>query len=72
MLIRVRVRPNARKETLIEVDESKFEISVKEKAHEGAANARAIVLIARHFRVPVKRVRILRGHRQASKIIELS
>jgi len=46
-----------------------FVISVKEKAERNEANARVLELVARYFKVPVKKVRIINGHRHPSKLI---
>ena len=46
-----------------------FEISVKEKAERNEANNRIIELIAKHFKIPVKKVRIINGHHHPSKLL---
>lgn len=69
MHIKVRVNTNARKETVILVDESHLTISVKEKPLDNAANKRVMELIAYQFRVPLNKVHMVRGHHTASKIL---
>lgn len=64
--VRVKVRAGARKESFEQKSDS-FVICVKEPAEGNRANARVIALIARHFRVPERSVRILTGHRSPSK-----
>lgn len=71
MQIRVRVHTNARKERVIMVSENLFDISVKEKPLENRANERVLALVALHFRVPIKKVHLVRGHRRPSKIISI-
>ena len=66
-IIRARVRAGARKESFVEKAEEVFEISVKELAEGNRANAHVVALIARHYRVPAKKVRIVTGHRSPSK-----
>ena len=46
-----------------------FEISVREKAQTNMANTRVLELVARHFKVPVSKVRIVNGHRHPSKLL---
>lgn len=70
MQVRVRVAAGAKKEAL-EVLRGRIAVSVRQKAEQGAANKRVIELIAKHFKVPVKNVRIIRGHATPSKIIAI-
>ena len=49
--------------------EDHFEISVKEKAEKNLANARVLELVAKHFKVPRSKVRIVNGHRHPSKLL---
>ena len=69
MRVRVRVTAGARKETFVKKGSSMFEVSVKEKAKENAANGRVRTLFARHFGVPIKSVRILSGHHGKNKLL---
>ncbi len=46
-----------------------FEILVKEKAECNMANTRVLELVAEHFEVPVKKVRIVNGHHHPSKLL---
>ena len=61
MDIRVKVKAGARKERLAELKSGKFEIDVKEKAEQNAANERVRTLIARHFHVASGNVPIISG-----------
>ncbi len=69
MTVYVRVTVNAKKETVTVVTENKLAISVKVKAQHNEANERIVVLVARHFKVEEKNVRIVRGHKSASKVL---
>ncbi|OGC88088.1 hypothetical protein A2419_01265 [Candidatus Adlerbacteria bacterium RIFOXYC1_FULL_48_26] len=71
MQLSVRVTAGARKDVVEEVSAKRLKISVKEKPEQGAANARVVVLVATHFGVPKSHVRIIRGHKTPSKIIEI-
>jgi uncharacterized protein YggU (UPF0235/DUF167 family) len=46
-----------------------FEISVREKAERNMANTRVLELVAEHFKIPVKKVRIVNGHHHPSKLL---
>lgn len=69
MLIRVKVNAGARKELLVEIAPNKFKVDVKEKAEQNTANKRVVALIARHFHVPEKSVRIMSGHQRSNKTL---
>ena len=68
---RVRVKTNQRKESLV-VSGDCINVAVKEKPEQGAANKRIITLIATHFSVAQKKVRITRGLRAPSKFVNVS
>jgi len=67
--IHVKVTAGARKESWEKKSEDHFEASVKEKAKGNMANTRALELVARHFKVSLKKVRIVNGHRHPSKLL---
>ncbi|MDP2648798.1 MAG: DUF167 domain-containing protein [Patescibacteria group bacterium] len=71
MRCRVKVSAGARRESLAEGKGGVLGISVREKAERGAANLRVRELVARHFGVSVKAVRIVKGHRGSSKTLEV-
>ncbi len=58
-----------KKESFVQKSEDHSEISVREKAERNMANTRVIELVAEHFGVSVKKVRIVNGHRHPSKLI---
>jgi uncharacterized protein YggU (UPF0235/DUF167 family) len=69
MYIRVKVAPNSKKETFIQVKDNSFVISVKEKAENNMANDRVLEILKEHFNV--KRLRIINGHRGPIKLIAI-
>lgn len=71
MFIHVRVHTNARKAVFTAKSGTSFDISVREKAEMNAANSRVVELVAAHFGVDRKRVRIVSGHHSPSKRLEL-
>ncbi|MEK7602357.1 MAG: DUF167 domain-containing protein [Patescibacteria group bacterium] len=72
MYLRITATPDAKKETLVQVTETHWRISVKEEAIQNRANDRIIVLIARELGVPTNAVRILTGHHSRSKMISVA
>lgn len=71
MYIKVHVKPDAKKESLVQTSADHFEVSVREPAERNLANRRVIELIARHFKVPIGKARLISGHRSPSKIISV-
>lgn len=71
MYVKARVIAGVKKEAVHEVSKTHFEISVREKPLQNLANKRIIELIARHFKVPKKAVRIVSGHKSPSKILSI-
>jgi uncharacterized protein YggU (UPF0235/DUF167 family) len=67
--IHVKVSAGVKKESFVQKKEDFFEVSVKEKAQRNEANTRVLELVAEYFKVPVKKVRIVNGHRHPSKLI---
>ena len=71
MHISVRVTAGAKREAVEVLSQGRLKISVKEPAKQNLANRRVLELVARHFRVSTKKVRIIRGHRSPQKILSV-
>ena len=71
MLVRVKAEAGARKEKFDKVSEGVFAISVLEKPQLNRANARIRALIAAHYKIPPKSVRIVSGHHAKSKLFDV-
>ncbi|MGA8817061.1 MAG: DUF167 domain-containing protein [Xanthobacteraceae bacterium] len=71
MLITVRVKAGAKKESFRKISDDRFEISVREKPENNLANHRIIALVAIQFDVPASKIRIVKGHRQRSKTLSI-
>lgn len=67
--IHIKVKAGMKKESWVEKSADHFEASVREKAERNMANTRVLELVATHFKVPVKKVRIVNGHRSSSKLL---
>jgi len=72
MLISVRVVTGAKNERVKKVTESRFEIAIREKPENNAANRRVRELIASYFNRPRSGVRIMSGHRRPSKVLSVA
>ena len=71
MKIRVKVKPSSKTEEVSQEGDS-FIIKVKEPPREGKANQAVIKLLAEHFGVPRRQLRILSGVRSRNKVIEVA
>ncbi|OHB19611.1 MAG: hypothetical protein A2854_02760 [Parcubacteria group bacterium RIFCSPHIGHO2_01_FULL_56_18] len=70
-LVRVKVWPDAGEEYLEESKKGGLEIFVREPPVDNRANKRVCALVAQHYKVPVKNVRIISGHRTRGKILSV-
>jgi uncharacterized protein (TIGR00251 family) len=71
MRIRVRVRANARKNEVKQLDQNQFLISVTAPPVEGKANEKVIELLAEYFCRPKRCITIFRGKASRDKIVEI-
>lgn len=67
--ITVRVRPRAAKQSLEQIGERAYRISVKAPPQDGRANAEVIELLAKHLGVPRSCFKIVRGAKAQTKLI---
>jgi len=71
MLIKVKVKPKSKKDSVIKKAEDEFIVEIKEKPERGLANERALNLLANFLEVDKKKLRIIKGGKERSKIIEI-
>jgi uncharacterized protein YggU (UPF0235/DUF167 family) len=71
MLLRVQVKPDAKKESIKESSEGVFEITVKVEAERNQANIQVRELLAQWYNVPVGKIQIKTGHKSPRKTVEL-
>ena len=72
MKISVYIKPNSRhREEIVKNDDDTLTVYVKAPAIEGRANAAAIKLLAKHFRVASYKVKLVRGATSKYKIFEI-
>jgi uncharacterized protein YggU (UPF0235/DUF167 family) len=71
MYIKAKVLAGAKKETFEQTDTDSFRIAVKEPAERNCANKRVQELLGLHFKIPVKAVRMIGGHRAPAKLFLL-
>lgn len=72
MKISVHIKPNSRhREEVVENDDDTLTVYIKAPAIEGRANAAAIKLLAKHFKVVLSKVKLVRGATSKYKIFEI-
>ena len=71
MYIRVKAIPSSKKESLRQIKENEFEITVKEPAERGEANKRICEILQQHFNNPEGGVRIINGHHSPTKLLKI-
>ena len=72
MKISVYIKPSSRhREEVVKNDDDTLTVYVKAPAIEGRANAVAIKLLAKHFKVTSSKVKLVRGVTSKYKIFEI-
>lgn len=71
MLVKVKVIPASKTDTVTEKSPDTFIVSVKAKAREGCANAAALGLLADYLKIPPKRLKIIKGSKKRNKIVNI-
>ena len=71
MLIKVKVIPSSKKESVIAEGQDSFEVCVREDPVRGEASLRTIEVIANFFNIKKEKVKLVKGFRQRNKIFEI-
>ena len=71
MYIKVVVAAGAKQDSLTMTSETRLSVSVKAPAKQNLANSRVLELVAAHFGVSKKKVRIISGHHSPSKMLSV-
>jgi len=72
MKIQVRVKPNARKNEVKQLEGNSYLVSVTAPPVDGKANEKVIEVLAEYFGKPKRCVTIVRGTTSKEKIVEIS
>lgn len=72
MYIHVKVKTNQRQESVEEIGQNRFVVSVKEKPERNLANQAVVVLVSSHLGISVDQVRIISGHTSPTKLLSTS
>ena len=71
MYIRVSVSAGAKKEVFKQVKSDSFLAAVKEPPEQNRANKRVLELVASHFDISPRQIRIISGHHAPGKILSI-
>lgn len=71
MLIHVKIKPDSKVDKIVQKNDTSFIVHVKEPAEDNRANKRMIELVADKFGIVKSKVRIVTGHHQPSKILDI-
>lgn len=70
-VINIRVIPNAKKND-VSNEEDGLKVHVNAPPLNGKANKAAIELLAKHFKITKRDIRIIKGQRSRQKVVEVS
>ncbi|MCX6738419.1 MAG: L-threonylcarbamoyladenylate synthase [Candidatus Parcubacteria bacterium] len=71
MIIKVKVFPKSKKESVIQKQTDLFEVRVKVEAKQGEANNAVINILADFFNVNVKSINMIKGGKSKNKVFEI-
>ena len=71
MKIDVRVKPNSRMEEVTQEGMSTFTVRTREPPIEGRANRAVVKLLAKHLGIRESQLRIVKGLKSKTKVIEI-
>ncbi len=68
-VLRVRVVPNARRASVVKIDDKTFEVKVDERAERGRANRRLLEIMSEYLGVPKSKLVLVSGARSRDKAV---
>ena len=72
MKIFVKVKPKAKEEKVIKINDKNFKVSVKEPPEKGRANHAVLRALAGYFNISQSKIKIISGATSRLKIIEIT
>jgi uncharacterized protein (TIGR00251 family) len=67
----VKVKPQAKEESVKPLPDGGYQVSCHAPRHDGKANQALIELLARYFSVPKSTIKIFRGNSARKKLIQI-
>ncbi|WP_029523136.1 DUF167 domain-containing protein [Persephonella sp. KM09-Lau-8] len=71
MIIKVKVKPNAKKNEIKQIEENFYEIRVTVVPEKGKANKKVVELLSDYLNVPKSRIKLIRGETSREKVFEI-
>ncbi|MBK3332197.1 DUF167 domain-containing protein [Persephonella atlantica] len=71
MKIKVRVKPNAKKEEIKQISQDFYEVRVTVVPEKGKANKKVVEILSKHLKVPKSRIKLIRGEKSREKVFEI-
>ncbi|NPA57740.1 MAG: DUF167 domain-containing protein [Aquificae bacterium] len=71
MKIKVKVKPNAKKEEVVQTGKDQYQVKVSVPPEKGKANKRVVELLSKHLNVPKSRIKLLKGETSREKLFEV-
>jgi len=71
MYIHITITPKAKKDSIEQIGELRYAVSVREPAENNRANERMCAVVAEHLGIARNAVRIVNGHRGRSKLLSV-
>ncbi len=71
MFIKVRVIAGANRDKIVLKTKDSFDIHVKVKPIQGLANLAIISLLSKHFQIPEKNIKLVKGFKTKNKIFKI-
>ncbi len=72
MLIKVKVFPESKEDSITKKSEDSYIVKVKEKAERGEANQKVKEILMKYFGISAKNIRLLKGGKKPNKIFEIN
>ncbi len=72
MKIKVKVKPNAKKNEIKEIEQDYYEVRVTVVPEKGKANKKVIELLSKHLKVPKSKIKLIRGETSREKLFEIT
>lgn len=71
MLINVKAILGVNKEKIIPKTKDSFEVHIKAKPIQGLANLAIISILSKHFQIPEKNIKLIKGFKTKNKIFKI-
>ncbi len=68
MRVKIKVKPNSKKQEIVQITDCEYKVNLKEKAENNKTNIELLKLLRKHFG---KEVRLIKGLKSKNKIVEV-